>query len=318
MKKLLAVLLSLLLVFTVAACAQKPLEDKTHVNWNALGQFLLADGTQNGWADKSSEVFEKAALKAITVNDVKAISEEVYNTLKTKSIKYLYTIDLIFGTNDAGWSTGCIIDGKVFKANGSYALKVGQCSAETDGDVKVYAVDQWISDPKTANAESLTPDTFWLPVWQEEKDENGFSWADNPVVIGGAGLYTVVVAQYNNVSEAGKPGYGFALIKKEAKEGIEYIGKFIPAEHKFGIVGGFNDWGNSGIADTEMVAGENNSWTGEVELEAGTEFKVRADGKWDFSWGQADGSNFKAETAGTYVVTVTFVDDQGTVTVTAK
>ncbi len=317
MKKLLVVLLSLMMVISFAGCTKKnvPLEDKTHECWNALGQYLLADGTANGWADKATEVFEKSNLTAISVEDVKAISEEVYNALKSKDVKYLYTIDLIFGTNDAGWSTGCIIDGKIFKANGSYALKIGQCSSEVDGDVKVYSVDQWISDPKTAHVESLTPATYFVPTWQEEKDANGFTWADNPVVIGGAGLYTVVVAQYNTVSSKDAAGFGIACIKKEAKEGIEYIGKFIPTEHKFGIVGGFNGWN---APDAVMEAAGNDTWTGEVTLEAGTEFKVRADEQWISDWGPAEGGNFVAEKAGTYVVTITFDGENGTVTFEAK
>ncbi|MBP5230879.1 MAG: hypothetical protein ILO68_04040 [Clostridia bacterium] len=312
MKKLFVVLLAALMIFALAACqtvSKEVLKDDTHAAWVAHGPYLLADGTQNDWGGKSTEVYEKSSLKAISMADLQTIDADVFNTLSQKEVKYLYTIDVQFGMNDAGWKTDCLIDGKMYKANGSYAFKIAQCNAETEGDAKVYSEEQWIHDPKTANAESLTPKTLFMPPWQEEPDENGFTWAGNPVAIGGAGLYTIVIAQYKNASAAGTPGYGIALIKKEAKEGQAYeeIVKFIPSEHTYGIVGSFaaSDWGNAG-ADIAMTADGENKWTGEVELKANEEAKVRADGKWDNSWGTADGGNFKAEEDGTYVLTVTF------------
>lgn len=320
MKKFLVVLLSVLMVCTMAACgkpAPKPLADDTHAAWVAHGQYLLADGTPNGWNGKDTALYEASALKAIALEDVKNINEALYNTLSGKEIKYLYTIDLILGVNDAGWTTNALIDGKLYRVNGSNAFKVAQCSVDADGDNKVYAEDQWISDPKTAHAESLTPDTLFMPVWQEENDEYGFSWASNPACIGVPGLYTLVIAQYTSVSSATTPGYGIGLVLKEARDGQgqELIVEFVPADHKFGVVGAFNNWGET--PDVEMTAGENNTWTAEVELAAGTEFKVRADGAWDNNWGTADGGNLVAETAGTYVVTITF-GDEVTVTATAK
>ena len=320
MKKFLVVLLSVLMVCTMAACgkpAPKPLADDTHAAWVAHGQYLLADGTPNSWNGKDTALYEASALKAIALEDVKNINEALYNTLSGKEIKYLYTIDLILGVNDAGWTTNALIDGKLYRVNGSNAFKVAQCSVDADGDNKVYAEDQWISDPKTAHAESLTPDTLFMPVWQEENDEYGFSWASNPACIGVPGLYTLVIAQYTSVSSATTPGYGIGLVLKEARDGQgqELIVEFVPADHKFGVVGAFNNWGET--PDVEMTAGENNTWTAEVELAAGTEFKVRADGAWDNNWGTADGGNLVAETAGTYVVTITF-GDEVTVTATAK
>ena len=323
MKKILVVLLAAAMILSIAACTAKPAEplaDKDHELWVAHGQYLLADGTQNGWGEKDAALYEASALKAIALDDVKAISEDLYNALSKKEVKYLYTIDLIFGTNDAGWDCKFVKDGKIFKANGSYAVKVAQCSSDVDGETKVYSVDQWISDPKTAYVESLTPATLFYPTWQEEKDENGFTWADNPVVIGGAGLYTLVIAQYKNASAAGQPGYGAGLVLKQAKDGIAYeeVKTFVAADHTYGIVGGFaaSDWGNAG-ADVAMTA-DGDKWVGEVELKAGEEFKVRADGAWDYSWGNG-ADNFKADADGTYVVTLTFdASGNGTATVAAK
>ena len=318
MKKIIVMLLAVAMILSIAACSQpKPLADSEHELWAAHGQYLLADGTKNDWGGKSSELYEKSALKAIALDDVKAISADLYTALSAKEVKYLYTIDLIFGTNDAGWDCKFVKDGKIYKANGSYAVKVAQCNSEVDGDKKVYSEAQWISDPKTAYVESLTPATVFYPTWQEEKDENGFSWADNPVVIGGAGLYTLVIAQYKNASAAGQPGYGVGLVLKEAKDGKAYeeVKTFVAADHTYGIVGSFaaSNWGNDG-ADVAMTA-DGDKWVGEVELKAGEEFKVRADGAWDYSWGNG-ADNFKADADGTYVVTLTF-DAEGNGTATA-
>ncbi len=317
MKKLVALLLVAAMVLSLTACGgSKPLADDTHASWVAHGQYLLADGTENGWNNKAVELYEKSALKAISLADVKKIDADLYKTLSGKGVQYLYTIDLIFGVNDAGWGSPFMKDGKKFTGNGSYAFKIAKCNVDVDGDTKVYAEDQWISDPKTAYVEALTPDTVFYPTWQEEKDENGFSWDMNPMVIGGAGLYTLIIAQYKTVSAAGTPGYGVALIKKEAREGQEYEGAFVPDEHTFGIVGGFEA---SGWADGKDIAmtKDGDAWVGEVELKAGDEFKVRADGAWAHSWGDGEG-NFKAEADGTYVVKITFNGENGTVEYSAK
>ena len=319
MKKIITILLVAAMVFVLAACgtAKVVLEDKTHELWVAHGQYLLADGTQNGWNGKDNSLYEKSALKAIALEDVKEISQDLYTTLSKKDVKYLYTIDIIVGTNDAGWSCKFVKDGKLYNANGSYAVKVAQCTSDVDGDTKVYAEEQWISDPHTAHVESLTPATMFYPTWTEEKDENGFSWADNPVVTGGAGLYTLVIAQYSNASSASQPGFGVGLVLKEAKEGIAYeeIKTWIPADHTYGVIGNFagSDWGT----DVDMTAAGDNTWQAEVTLAAGNELKVRADHDWTNSWGNG-GDNFKVEEAGTYVVTITFSNGQGTVTVTKK
>lgn len=353
MKKLLVIMLALVMVLSLAACkgeekkdpepapatdapvaenTPEPVEettpepepepvvlvDENHAIWTAHGQYLLADGTQNSWNGKDTELYEAAALTPISLEDVKAISEDVYNALAAKDVKYLYTIDLIFGTNDAGWTTDCIIDGKLFKANGSYAFKIAQCTVDVDGDTKVYSEDQWIHDPKTAHSESLTPDTLFVPVWQEEADENGFSWASNPAVIGGPGLYTLVIAQYANPSTPDQAGYGIALVLKEAKEGIAYeeVLEWVAADHTYGVIGAFNEW----AADVAMEQVDDNTWAGEVELTAGQEFKVRADGAWDYSWGDptTESGNCVCEADGTYVVTISFASGEGVVTFEAK
>lgn len=317
MKKILVVFLALMMIVSLAACGAEPLKDEGHAAWVAHGQYLLADGTENGWNGKDSALYEASALTAISLKDVKKLDGALYDTLSDKDVKYLYSIDLLFGTNDAGWTTNFLKDGKLFRANGSYAFKIAQCTVDEDGENKVYAEDQWISDPKTAHAESLTPDTMFMPVWQEEADENGFSWASNPVVTGGAGLYTLVIAQYNNASTPEQAGFGIGLVLKEAKDGMAYeeILDFVPADHEYGIIGAFE--GSGWETDVAMEKTGDNVWTGEVTMKTGDEFKVRADGAWDYSWGNGS-DNLVCEADGTYVVTITFNGTEATVEAVAK
>ena len=61
MKKFLVALLSVMMVLSMAACgkpAPKPLADDTHAAWVAHGQYLLADGTPNGWNGKDTALYE--------------------------------------------------------------------------------------------------------------------------------------------------------------------------------------------------------------------------------------------------------------------
>lgn len=316
MKKLLVVLLALTMLVSLAACgAGEPLKDEEHAAWVAHGQFLLADGTENGWNGKDTALYEASTLTAIALDEVKKIDKDLYDTLSGKDVKYLYTIDLIFGTNDAGWAAKFLKDGKICSANGSYAFKIAQCNVDVDGENKVYAEEQWISDPKTAYAEALTPDTVFYPTWQEEPDENGFAWNMNPVVTGGPGLYTLVIAQYANASAPGQPGFGVGLVLKEAKEGIPYEDEFVPADHEYGIIGSFE--GSGWETDVAMEKTGDSKWTGEITAKAGDELKVRADGAWNNSWGEGEGNVVITED-GTYEITIVFNEAEGTIEVVPK
>lgn len=300
------------------------LADTNNAAWVAHGQHLLADGeTVNGWNGKDNALYEASKLTAKSINQITAIDATLGATLKEKDVKYLYSIDLIFGVNDAGWAVNFMKDGKKYKGNGSYAFKVAQVSYEAEDEV--YAEAQWIPDPRTAHAESLTPSTLFIPTWTEAKDENGFSWADNIACIGGAGKYTVVCAQYSNVSSASEAGFGMALIKTEEKTSdyatYEEIIEFKHSEHTFGVIGSFatSNW-TTDIPMTYDATTE--SYSAEVELAANDEVKVRADGKWDDSWGVSgyNTDNIKVEEAGTYIVTLSNIglDRSGTVSVAKK
>lgn len=335
-KKISLSLLSAAALVGLVACGgsgyDKTVKADADRTWVMHGQYLLADGeTANGWNGKTNALYEASKMTAASLDDVSKISKDVADTLKSKSIKYLYVGEAVFGMNDAGWTTNCMINNKLNTANGSYAFKAAACTYEAADEV--YAEDQWISDAKTAHAESLTPSTFFVPVWQEAADDNGFSWSSNPVVIAGAGKYKMIVAQYTDVSSATTPGYGIAAVKVEdtsTAEGAQKyteVVEYVAADHTYGIVGSFaaSNWADG--KDVALTDNGNGSYSGEVTLAVGEMFKVRADGAWTYKWTPAavegvidvdkDG-NAVAKVAGTYVVTISGFDKLGNAKVTAS
>ena len=333
-KKLLSGL-ALLGVLVGAGCAPKyddtVLANTTNDNIFVIhGNHLVGDKV-NGWDDKSNEMFVATTMTATSVKAVSEFSKELADTLTTKNLKHLYTIEATFGVNDANWgadSPFAMIDGKRYQVNGSYAFKLGE--VEYDEEDNVYATAKWLPDPKKYHVEALTTDTVFMPRWTEAADENGFSWGNNPICIGGAGTYKVVLAEYTNVSTAEEAGYGVGLVKiadgEAATENvqIDYTepepapepDPWVAADHTYGLIGTFNEW-NGDVAMTET----DGVWSAEYTFEANAKFKVRADGKWDVSWGaesvveptemQGTGDIVVAE-AGTYTVTISNFTAEGT------
>lgn len=329
----LAALASLAVVGMTSCGYDKKVKEDPERTWVMHGNYLLSDGeTKNDWNGKKNELYEASKMTATSVAEVAEYAPEVADVLKEKSIKYLYAGEAVFGLNDAGWTSNFLRGEDLYQANGSYAFKAAACLYDAAEDV--YAEDQWISDAKTANAESLTPDTFFVPVWQEAADRFGFSWASNPVVIGGAGKYKMIVAQYTDVSAAGVPGYGIAAVKledgseNEKAQAYVKLEEFKPADHTFGVVGSFAASGWADGKDVAMTASaDGKSYSAEVALKAGDQFKVRADGAWKFGWAPSKavegvftlgGGNAVAAVDGTYVVTISNFGFAGTATVTVS
>ena len=334
-KRIFLVALASLAVVGMTSCGyDKKVREDSEASWVMHGNYLLSDGeTVNGWNGKTNELYEASKMTATSVAEVAEYAQEVADVLKGKSIKYLYAGEAVFGLNDAGWTANFLIGEDLYQANGSYAFKVARCLYDAAEDV--YAEDQWIPDPKTANVESLTPDTYFVPVWQETPDRFGFSWGSNPVVIGGAGKYKMIVAQYTDVSAAGVPGYGIAAVKLEDGAENEKAQKYVkleefkPADHTFGVVGSFaaSNWGNAGKDVAMTASADGKSYSAEVALKAGDQFKVRADGAWKFGWAPSkavegvftlSGGNAVAAVDGTYIVTISNFGFAGTATVTVS
>ncbi len=309
------------------AAESKVLEDTNHAAWVLHGPMLLKDGeTVNGWNGKDNELYEASKLTAISIKEAKEINAEVGEKLAGKKVKYLYKYEgAVFGTRDAGYSKKFLdAEKNLFQANGSYTFKVA--TVDYDAEEEVYAEQQWIPDPKVSHAESLDGNIFF-PTWSEKFDEDGFSWADDNVIRSGAGVYTLIVAQYDVAVSPTQPNFGIAAVKTEAKEGQAYeaLTKFVPSEHTYGVIGLNGEWGTDAAALT-LADGV---YSATVTATADTSFKIRADGGWDYSWGfasvDADASTYaftNAEgnigvAAGTFDVELTFSGVNATIVLKA-
>ena len=228
-------------------------------------------------------------MTAISIKEARKINAEVGEKLASKKVKYLYKYEgAIFGKNDAGFSKKFLDEERnMFQANGSYVFKAA--TVDYDAEEEVYAEQQWIPDPRVSHAESLDGNMFF-PRWTETFDEDGFSWADDNVVRSGAGVYTVIVAQYDVAVSETQPNFGFAVVKTaDVEGGLEYtaLEKFVPADHTYGIIGLGGEWGS----DNMPLTLADGVYSAEVTTTAETSFKVRADGDWDYSWGFASVSS---------------------------
>ena len=310
--KILTCIFSVGLMLGLAACPKgnanesKVLEDTNNAAWVLHGNFILADGeTVNGWNGKDNELYEAPKMTAISIKEAKQINKEVGEKLASKKVKYLYKYEgAVFGKNDAGW-TGKFLDEErnLFQANGSYAFKAATVSY--DAEEEVYAEQQWIPDPRVSHAESLDGNIFF-PRWTETFDEDGFSWAQDNFVRSGAGVYTVIVAQYDVAVSETQPNFGFAVVKTADVEGGQaYVAleKFVPSAHTYGVIGLNGDWST----DIDLTLAEG-VYSAEVTATADTSFKIRADHDWATSWGFAS-----VDSASTY----TFTNADGNIGVAA-
>lgn len=195
MKKLFTLGLSALMLLGAAGCGSK---DSGPATWHAVG----------GWGEWNATDNNK--MTEISADDAKALGVN----LDGKSVEACYKYDLTVGTADVDYTANAMKDGKKVTLNGKYKIKV--IIASWDSDEETYNHDHWITNPADTdpgNAESLDGNIFF-PHYAKEADANGFSWADDPVIISGEGNYTFVCVKYTAVSSASVVGYGFALIKK--------------------------------------------------------------------------------------------------------
>jgi len=327
-KKLLAVLTTAL-VLGLAACGGKPAHPTE--GYTVFGQFMVGE-VANGWGDKSTEVYDATLMTKLDVENLEGDSATL---LDGKPVSEAYVIsNVLLGTTDAGWSASAMKDNAKVSCNGSFAIKAGY--ATYDAEDAIWAVGTWIPDPHVTHVENLTADDLFIPTWTEESDENGFSWADNPVALAGPGSYTVLLAKYTTSAGEDSYNYGMALLLDEelTSEYGEYteVTEFVPADHTFGLVGTINTWG--GTADIAMVGNEDSSsFTVDYTFAVDDEWKIRIDSAWVTpDWGFAAvvsqpegafvdaGGNIKCAIAGEYTITLDnfAVDGSADITIEEK
>jgi hypothetical protein len=198
---------------------------------------------------------EENTMKAVSIADVALYSTDVADYLTEMNAKYTKGekagIKALFLMEDyvldnqpenASMSPALVKDSEgnttLVALNQGYAIK---CIRAYYDDVdETYINDRWISDPRVAHTETLTPDTLFMPKWVEtpaEGEEGLGTWADNPVVIGGAGEYTVIFVEYKGANTADSPKYGMALIKTKELEEPKTTAELIEEEHAALVAG---------------------------------------------------------------------------------
>lgn len=305
-------------ILGLAGCSQEA-PTTVDAKWLALGQFQVGEN-DSAWDAKVDG--DGNVVNLMTAVKADELPEAIRTAAGDNEIQYGTKIaDVRLGAKGAGWTAQAMKDGKKVNCDGSFAIKVGEASYDEVDEV--WSVTQWIPDPHTAYAISLTPDTLFMPAFQEAADENGFSWASNPVCIGGSGSYTVYGVKF--AGGEGKPGYGVGLVKDSAiqseVDGYEEVKEWKAAEHTYGVIGSFaasNNW----QIDTPLVANaENTAFSATVEFAANDEWKIRADGEWTTTWGVGSlddasktllgvtevsdaGANIKITESGSYNITI--------------
>ena len=216
MKKLFAVALSALALLGVTACGGKSYDETVReagegLSVHAVGSFKIGDQRNEfkGYA------YNK--MTAVSVKQVSELSTDVADKLAEKELDWVYSLDVNLdgelGTKYP--DVNYVKDGEKHQPDASFGFKA--IIAEYNSEDDTYPAKQWIPNPENggyAHVEALT-DNIYMPPYQEDTDEWGMSWADNPCLnTEEAGTYTFIVAKYTTASSATAIGYGFAMIKK--------------------------------------------------------------------------------------------------------
>ena len=147
------------------------------------------------------------------------------------------------------------------------------------------------------------------------------------------GLFTTTLAPYASAGEGTKlSGVANGLYNVQFNIGTGRLAYRMI--NSIQIIGAFNEW-NTGTAPDLTPSSRNRSWTIKgVQLSAGSEFKFCVDNAWTLSFGgettgivlsdgqpveiAQNGQNFTVDAAGTYDITLDFIKQPNTVTITKK
>ena len=317
MKKVLSVLLTLALTVTLFGCNKKAkfsdevLKDSEKVGYCLAGpeqNYVGSEENKLAWAPADA-----CMLTATSLAEVAKLDEALATKLQEKGVKALYMI--------SGFEVGKVAanypklaykeDGSLVQVDGSLTFKV--IGVAYDSETEKNVTDGWYPSAEIYG-ESLTPSVLWYPAHSSVLDENGLDHNSDPVVIAGAGTYTVVFAVYKAAVNGSL--FGTAMIQTKANAEGQQPQAVVPvAVTSMGVIGYLN-WDAD---NATLTKGADGAWSGNITVEAGQSFKVRANGAWDFNWGFGDltaanaafeenEGNIKALVAGTYKVTIKVED----------
>ena len=242
MKKIFKTLFSLLvvlgLVSVAVACDEptpEPTEEVTPTPTPQPQEPAKTYHVVGGYLDDWNTYSDANKMTEITVDALPADIKSQVDT--TREITALMKLEgRVFNVGPA-WTANANIDGEVVVLNGGYTVKVVRAGYDAEDDVSF--ADQWNPDPKTSCVANLTPDTLYMPKWVEtpaEGEEGLGTWADNPVVIGGAGEYTVYFIEYAGANTAEAPKYAMALVLTKELEEPKTTAELIAEELNYDIM----------------------------------------------------------------------------------
>ena len=282
----------------------------------AIGEWTNWETARYGDPENGGNAVITNMMRPTNIEELKSlVGENLANQIKEKNPKYLYMIELSFGQYNGAWVTKAKVDGQVYEFDASFAFKL--VYSEYENEALFWPNTRLIPNPVVANVENLTPETLFMPPWQEATDDDGFNWTNETLCIGPAGAYYVILLDYNQFIVDGSYNYGMALALKEENivPGVVWKQeiKWRFDDHSFGVVGQINGEDNW-IYDINIPM--NDEGVGELELDLieGDNFKVRADGEFNIVWGsngRRDGmENFMITEDGRYRITLSFIDDE--------
>lgn len=188
----------------------KVLVDESCDGWLSRGEHI-ANGITTSWEYNTND-FDALKMKPVSFKDVKKISEDVASSLSNRKLKHLYTSTIEFGAIESSWTCKALVNGEAKTLNGNYSFKVTKVDIVENNE---HFTTMWIPDFYNVNCETLTPDTLFMPSFQEELSEY-----DKAVCIGGKGVYQLIAAEYYVDQDSEVSEFGLALVKHDTEDSL--------------------------------------------------------------------------------------------------